>query len=278
MLMDAEHLQRLVRDGESDVALRPYLGEIARAAQQPVGDTRRAAAASRNLKGAIVVHGDPQDRCGTAHDNDEFFRRVKLQPMNDAEARTQRRSHQSRAGRGPDQREAVQDEWMNPRPRALSDHQINPVILHRRVQNFLDRGNQAVNFIEEENFTLLERSEDRGQVALAFQQRAGTRLDHDAQLAGDDLRERRAGHDAWQTFLHPRLASRTRTHLVTSPAPAAVATIAPATIIVRRARPSAPARSTAATWRAAMPQTIPARHSRRRVRQPAPRRVAHSRD
>src|SRR5467141_804275 len=225
---------------------------------------------------------------------------------------------------------------MDPRPGALSDHQINPVILHRRVQNFLDRGNQAVNFIEEENFTLLERSEDRGQVALAFQQRAGTGLDHDAQLAGDYLRERRlaqagravqqhvverfaaaarrldgdfdvflhtrladvigealradacvnpsvfierrAGHDAWQRFLHPRLASRTRTHLVTSPAPAAVATLVPATIIVPRARPSAPARSTAVTWRAAMPQTIPARHSCRRVRQPAPRRVAHSRD
>src|SRR5882672_988423 len=207
---------------------------------------------------------------------------------------------------------------MNPRPRALSDHQINPVILHRRVQNFLDRGNQAVNFIEEENFTLLERSEDRGQVALAFQQRAGTGLDHDAQFAGNDLRERRlaqarraiqqyvvegfaaaarrldgnldiflhtrladvigeafwadagvnprvfierpAGHDAWERFLHSRLASRTRTHHVTSPAPAAVATIAPATIIVRRARPSAPAHSTAAAWRAATPQTIPARH------------------
>src|SRR5882672_795655 len=112
-------------------------------------------------------------------------------PRIDAEPRPQRRSHQSRAGRGPDQREAVQDERMNPRPGALSDHQINPVIFHRRVQDFLDRGNQAVNFIEEENFTLLERSEDRGQVALAFQQRAGTGLDHDAQLAGDDLRERR---------------------------------------------------------------------------------------
>src|ERR1700682_149632 len=61
MLIDAEHLQRLVCNRERDVALRPYLSEIARAAQEPVGDARRAAAAARNLERAIVVDGNPQD-------------------------------------------------------------------------------------------------------------------------------------------------------------------------------------------------------------------------
>ena len=55
MLIDAEHLQRLICDGERDVALRAHLREIARAAQQPVGDARRAAAAARNLERAVVV-------------------------------------------------------------------------------------------------------------------------------------------------------------------------------------------------------------------------------
>ncbi len=111
--------------------------------------------------------------------------------MNDAEARTQRGGHQARARRGANQREAVQNEGMNPRARALPDHQVNAVVLHRRVQNFLDGGNQAMDFVEKKYFLLLKRRQDRGQIALAFQQRAGTGLDHHAQFAGDDLRERR---------------------------------------------------------------------------------------
>ena len=137
-----------------------------------------------------------------------------------------------------------------------------------------------MNFIEEKNFALLERSEDRGQVALALEQRAGTGFNHDAQFAGDDLRERRlaqarraiqqhvverfaaaarrldgdldvllhtrladvvgkalranarvnsrilikrrAGDDALRRSLHPRLASRTRTHAITSQIPTAI--------------------------------------------------------
>src|SRR6266481_1326950 len=82
--------------------------------------------------------------------------------------------------------------------------------------------------------------------------------------------ERRAGHDALRRFLHPRLASHTRTHPVTSQASPVVDTNAPATFIVRRARPSARARSTAAVWRAATPQTIPAFHHCRHARQPSP--------
>ena len=52
-------------------------------------------------------------------------------------------------------------------------------------------GNQAMNFVEKKYFALFERSEDRGQVALAFEQRAGTGFDDHAQFAGDNLRERR---------------------------------------------------------------------------------------
>ena len=47
-----------------------------------------------------------------------------------------------------------------------------------------------MNLIEKENFACFERREDGRQVALALEQRAGTGLDVDAQLVGDDLRQR----------------------------------------------------------------------------------------
>src|SRR5260370_25293956 len=46
-----------------------------------------------------------------------------------------------------------------------------------------------MNFIEEEDFLFLQRSEDGGEIALAFKQRPGAGLDDDAKLIGDDLRE-----------------------------------------------------------------------------------------
>ena len=92
---------------------------------------------------------------------------------------------------GADQREAIQLKRMNARARPLPDHQIDAIILHRGIENLLDGGHQAMNFVEKENFARFERSEDGGQVALALEQRAGTGLDGDAQFVGDDLRERR---------------------------------------------------------------------------------------
>ena len=161
-----------MRYRESDVSLRPHLREIARAAQQAVGNARRAPAAAGDLERAIVVHGDFQNVCRAANNGDQIFRRIKFQPVHDAETRAQRRGYQARASGGADQSEAIQDERVNSCTRALSDHQIDAIVFHRGVQDFFDCGHEAMNFIEEENFALFEGREDRGQVALAFEQRA----------------------------------------------------------------------------------------------------------
>src|SRR5258707_3916375 len=46
-----------------------------------------------------------------------------------------------------------------------------------------------MNFIEEEDFLFLQRSEDGGEFAFAFKERPGAGLDDHAKLIGDDLRE-----------------------------------------------------------------------------------------
>ena len=79
---------------------------------------------------------------------------------------------------------------MNPRSRPLADNQVYAKIFHRRVQHFFYRRLQAMNFIEEENFLGFERSQNRGQVALALQQRTRAGFDRHNEFVRDDLRQR----------------------------------------------------------------------------------------
>ena len=90
----------------------------------------------------------------------------------------------------PIERETVELKRMDARARPLTDHQIDPIILHGGIENLFDGGHQTMNLVEEENFARVERSENGGEVALALEERAGTGLDGDAEFVGDDLRER----------------------------------------------------------------------------------------
>src|SRR5437879_10484561 len=73
--------------------------------------------------------------------------------------------------------------------RTLADDQVDAEILHGRVENFLDRGLKAVDFVEEEDFLGFKRSEDGGEVALTLKEGASTGLDGNVQFVGNDLGE-----------------------------------------------------------------------------------------
>src|SRR5712664_2257430 len=105
-------------------------------------------------------------------DDQQILRLIKIETMDDAETRTERRGDQSGAGGGADQREMVQMKWVNARARSLSDDQVHAKILHRRIEHFFDGGLQAVNFVEEKYFAGFQRGENRGQIAFAIEQRA----------------------------------------------------------------------------------------------------------
>ena len=71
----------------------------------------------------------------------------------------------------------IQMERMNAGARALADDQIDSKIFHGGIEDFLDGGLQAVDFVEKENFLGFERSENGGEVAFAFEKRAGAGFD-----------------------------------------------------------------------------------------------------
>src|SRR5919202_1835101 len=74
----------------------------------------------------------------------------------DAEASAQRRGDEPRARRRADKRELREVELDRARSRALADHQVELVVLHRGVKNLLDGGIQPVNLVDEEYVAFLQ--------------------------------------------------------------------------------------------------------------------------
>ena len=83
----------------------------------------------------------------------------------------------------------LQRERMNAGAGTLTDDEVDAKIFHRRIENFFDGGLQTMNFVEEENLFSVERSENSGEVAFTFEQRAGACFDRDVQFVGDNLRK-----------------------------------------------------------------------------------------
>ena len=190
VFIHAEHAQRVLSDFAGDAAVGADFGKIAGAAEQTVGDTRRATAAAGDFHGAAFIHLDVQDFGGAMKNDEQVFGLVEIEAMDDAEAGAQGRGDESGAGGGADESEMVEMEGMNARAGALADDEVHAKIFHGGIEDFLDGGLQAVNFVEEEYFLFFEGGEDGGKVAFAFEERAGAGLDGNIEFVGDDLGER----------------------------------------------------------------------------------------
>ena len=114
-----------------------------------------------------------------------------VEPEGEPEAVAERRRQEAGARRRADQRERGQVERQGPCSRSLPDDDVEPEVLERRVEDLLDRAVEPVDLVDEEHVARLERGQDRGDVALPLERRPGDLPDRDAELAPDDLRERR---------------------------------------------------------------------------------------
>ena len=114
---------------------------------------------------------------------------VEVEPVGRPEAVAQRAADAPGAGRRADHRERLEAEPERPRRRALADHHVERVVLHRRVEDLLDRAVEPVDLVDEQDVALVERGQDRGQVAGPLDGRSGGVLDVDPELAGDDRGE-----------------------------------------------------------------------------------------
>src|SRR5581483_6302396 len=190
-LVDLEQLERLLRDLARDGTGVPHLRHVAHAAQDPVRDSGRSTGAARDLLRGRVLDLDAEDASAPPDDRSELSVRVQIEPERQPEAVAQRRREEAGARRRTDERERRQVERQRPRRRPLADDDVEPEVLERRVEDLLDRPVQPVDLVDEEDVARLERGEDRRHVALSLERGASDLPDADAELAPDDLRERR---------------------------------------------------------------------------------------
>ena len=136
------------------------------------------------------VSARPSRRGGAADDLLELLDRVEIEPDRDAEAVAQRRGDQPLPGGRADQGEFGQVDPDRARRRPLADHQVERAVLHRRIEDLLDRRREAVDLVDEQDVAVLEIGEQGGEVARLGDDRPGGGAEADAELAGDDLRQR----------------------------------------------------------------------------------------
>ncbi len=116
---------------------------------------------------------------------------VRIQPQHQAEAAAQRRADQALPRGRADRREALDVHRHRARAGTRADQDVHAKIFERRINHLLDVRLQAVNFVDEENFALLNVAQDAHQVELLLQHRTRGLLNADAQLRRDDAGQRR---------------------------------------------------------------------------------------
>ena len=210
--VDVEQLERAVGERARHALCAFDHREVAHPPQQTPGDARRAARAPGDLVCAIIGNGDA-DHSGAARDDAlQFFGRVKIEPDRNAETVAQRRGEKTGARRRADQGEAREVDFHRARRGPRADDEVELEILHRRIENFLDGRIEAMNFVDEQDVARFEIGELPREIARFADDRARGRMEIDAELARDDLRQRRLAEARRTDEQHviERLAARFR--------------------------------------------------------------------
>ena len=119
----------------------------------------------------------------------ELLGRVEDEAERDAEAVAQGGGEQAGAGGGADEGEGGQVDAYGTGGGAFADDQVELKVLHRGIEDFLDGGLQAMDFVDEKDVARLQVGQDGGEVAGALDDGAGGGAEADAEFAGDDLGE-----------------------------------------------------------------------------------------
>ncbi len=154
--------------------------------QAIVRHTRSRTAAASDLFGRIPVDADRQFPGVPQHQGGQFFDRIEPQMFAELKAIPERSGQHARPRGGADKRERFEPQVMRAQPvHALPQHNIDPKVLHGRVQVFLHGRRQTMNFVNKEHRTFFGVGQVRDQVLGRFENRATGQLHGDSQLAGN---------------------------------------------------------------------------------------------
>ncbi len=189
--IDFEREQRLVGDRAVDRARRPSTCAKSRTRLSSRPAMRGVPRARRAISSApSAVTAMPSTRAPRLTISSSSSRGVEIEPHRNAEAVAQRRGEQARARGRADQREAREIDLHRARRRPLADDQVELEILHRRIEDFLDRRIEPVDLVDEQHVAVFEIGQQRREVAGLGDDRAGGGAEVHAEFARDDLRQR----------------------------------------------------------------------------------------
>ena len=135
-------------------------------------------------------HADAEHARAAVDDQLELGLGVEVEPDRNAEAVAQRRGQKPGARGRADQRELREIDLHRARRRALADDEVELEVLHRRIEDFLDRRIEPVDLVDEQHVALFEIGEQRREIAGLGDHRPRGGAEIDAELARDDLRQR----------------------------------------------------------------------------------------
>ena len=190
--IDLQPRQRLVGDRARRHAPSPATAAKSRTRRSSRPAMRGVPRARRAISSApSSPSGMPQDARAAPHDLLQLLDRIEIEPHRNAETVAQRRGQQAEPRRRGDQRELGEVDLHRARRRPLADDQVELVILHRRIEDFLDRRVEPVDLVDEQHVAVFEIGQQRREIAGLGDHRAGGRAEIDAELARHDLRQRR---------------------------------------------------------------------------------------
>jgi len=123
---------------------------------------------------------------------------VKVEAVHDAEARTQGSRQQPGTGRRANEREPLHRYLHRAGTRSLPDHDVQLVVLHGGVEDFLNRRRQTMDLVDEQHLMLLKIGEHCCEIAWLLDHGACRRADRYAKFVADDVRQCRLA-EPWRT-------------------------------------------------------------------------------
>ena len=154
--VDVEQLQRRV----GELARRPPPRPSTTAKSRTRRSSRPAMRGVPRERRAISLapssaSARPSTRAARADDPLEFRDGVEVEADRNAEAVAQRRRQQPRPRRGADQRERRQVDLHRARRRPRADDEVELEILHRGIEDLLDRRVEAMDLVDEQHVARL---------------------------------------------------------------------------------------------------------------------------
>ena len=187
--VDFEEIEGGHGDGEGDVAVGADLGVVADAAEEAVGDTRGAAGTAGDFTGGFGDDRELHEAGGAEDDGGEVFFVVMVQAKNKAEATAEGGGDEALAGGGADGGEALNGEGVGAGAGSGADHDVDAEVFEGGVENLFDVGEEAVDFVDEEDLACLNVCENAGEVEFFLEDGGGGLFEGDFEFLGDELGE-----------------------------------------------------------------------------------------